>query len=123
MIDRGRLHRLTMIATAACAVGAGTAAVGWNRAAAGGVILGGALAVVPFLSWAYIAAWLEGSPKRKALAALLLIGKMGLYSAALYVFVTRPVVHPAGVMAGLTLVIFTYLTGALVAPKPAEVQP
>ncbi len=123
MINRAMLLRLSVIAAVVCVVGTGAALALFGPAVAGGVILGGFLGAVPFLSWTYIAAALEGTSSRKAVAVLLLAGKMALYAGAFYVFVTKQIVNPVGVMIGLFLVIFTFVAGSLMAPKPAEVRP
>lgn len=122
MINRAMLLRLSIIAAVVCVVATGAALALSGSAMAGGVVLGGLLGAIPFLSWTYIAGAMEGSNRRKALAVLLLLGKMLLYSGALYVFVARPIVNPVGVMVGIFVVVFTFITGSLMAPKPAEVR-
>ena len=117
MIDRAALTRLSLVAAVVCAVAAAVAfAIGGGRAA-GGVGVGAGLGLIPFLSWTYIVGAIESSPRLRLLAALLLLGKMGLYAVILYFTVTKHVVDPVGLMVGIGLVTFTFLTGTLMAPK------
>ena len=117
MIDRAALTRLSLVAAVVCAVAAAVAfAIGGGKAA-GGVAIGAVMGLIPFLSWTYIARAVEASPRHRLLAALLLIGKMGLYAVILYFTVSKHVVEPAGLMAGIGLVTLTFVTGTLLAPK------
>ena len=123
MIDRAALIKLTLIAAVVCAAGAAVSFGAWGGAVAGGVGVGALLGMVPFLSWSYAAGALEASPRRRALGVMLLVGKLGLYAAALYLTVAKALVHPAGVMAGLGVVAFIFITGSMMLPRPKEARP
>ncbi len=117
MIDRAILLKLTLVAVIVCTMAAGAALAVWGRAAAGGVAVGAALGLVPFLSWSFIASAIAASPRRRLLAVLLLIAKGALYAAVLYVTVTRKLVDPVGVTAGIGLASFTFIAGTLFGPR------
>jgi hypothetical protein len=125
MIDRTTLTRLVLVA-AVVLIGAGAASVAvWRSlAVAGGLATGFALGLFPFLSWAWIAKTGFATVSRRVAVVFLLLAKLSLYSGVLYVLVTRHLVHPAGVMAGIAVVAFTFCIGLLIVPRPSKaVQP
>ncbi len=125
MIDRTAVRRLTLVSAVLFAVaGAAALAVWRSPALAGGIALGFALGLTPFLSWTWIASGWDRPGRRAAAVAFLLI-KMALYAGALWLLVMRDVVSPAGVAVGLTIVVFTFVGGALLMPpaKPNGAHP
>ena len=121
MIDSRHLKRLLLGAAVLLLVSTGVAvALGAPVSFAGGLALGFALGALPFASWAWIAARGLKSPRARLLVVLLLVAKLGIYSGALYFFVTRSLVNPLGVMIGITGVVATVGIGALLPPAPAK---
>jgi hypothetical protein len=119
MIDRGGVRRLLGIAAllvflAAAAVWAATSSLSLP----GGLVLGFALGAIPFASWA----WVAGRARTRVVAALLLAVKLPLYAGVLYLFVTRRLVHPAGVLIGITAVVTVLSVGSFVgaSARPKE---
>lgn len=120
MIDARHLRRLlggsglllSLAALAALALGSPS----W----AAGLLLGYVLGAVPFASWAWIAARGMASGRNRALAALLMLGKFGLYAGLLYLLVTRELASPVGVMIGITAVVGVMSVGSLLQPAPTE---
>lgn len=114
MIDRALLRRLLGVAGAILAVAAGASWAVWGTwMVAGGLAVGFALGAIPFLSWGWILSWGLGGVKARALAVAVLSGKLLLYAGLLYFFVTRNLVHPAGVLAGITLVVAVLSIGVI----------
>jgi hypothetical protein len=123
MIDTPLLRRLLLLAGALLAVSAGAAlTVGRSPALAGGLALGFVLGAVPFASWAWIASRGLATRRNRVIAAVLVLSKLGLYSGGLYLMVTREVVNPVGVLAGLTGAVLVVSVGVLVGapPRPKE---
>jgi hypothetical protein len=120
MIDSVRLRRLLLIAAVLFLVASGVALVAGSVPLAGGLLLGFILGAAPFASWAWIAARGLRSTRARALAVALLAAKLALYAGALYLFVTKNLVNPIGVMAGVTGVVALVSIGALLAPAPAK---
>lgn len=123
MIDSLLLRRLLRLVGVLLVVSAGAALLmGRSPALAGGLALGFALGAVPFVSWAWIASRGLATRRNRAIAALLVLSKLGLYSGVLYLMVTREVVDPAGVLAGLTGSVLAVSVGAWVGapPRPKE---
>lgn len=114
MIDRALLRRLLAIAAAILAVATGASWAAWGTwAVPGGLAVGFALGAIPFLSWSWILSRGLGSGKARAFAVAVLAGKLLLYAGLLYLFVTRNLVHPAGVVAGITLVVAVFSIGSI----------
>lgn len=114
MIDRALLRRLLAIAAAILAVAAAGAWAAWGTwAVPGGLALGFVLGATPFLSWGWVLSRGLGGAKARALAVALLSGKLLLYAGALYLFVSRSLVHPAAVLAGITLVVAVFSVGSI----------
>jgi len=120
MIDSARLRRLLLVAALLFFLSAGVALLAGAPALAGGLLLGFGLGAAPFASWAWIASRGMKSPRARALAVVLLVTKLGLYAGALYVFVSRKLVDPIGVQAGITGVVAVMSIGALLVPAPAK---
>ncbi len=120
MIDSLRLKRLLLPAAVLFFIASGTAFLAGAPAWGGGLALGFALGALPFASWAWIAARGLKSPRARLLVVFLLVVKLGIYSGALYLFVTRHWVNPLGVMIGITGVVATVGIGALLPPAPAK---
>lgn len=120
MIDRARLKRLLLVAGVLFFITAGSALLAGFPKLGGGLALGFVLGALPFASWAWIATRGLRSPRARALAVVLLAVKMALYSGALYLFVTRELVHPVGVLVGITGVVAVVSVGALLPPAPAK---
>jgi hypothetical protein len=122
MIDSGHLKRLLLGAALLLLVSAGAAtALGAPPSFAGGLALGFLLGATPFASWTWILSRAMGTKRGRVLAVVLLIVKLALYSGALYVCVTRNLVNPVGVLAGMTGVGFILIAGSLWgAPAPAK---
>ena len=120
MIDRVRLKRPLLLAAVLFFIASGTAFLAGAPAFSGGLALGFVLGALPFASWAWIAARGLKSARARLLAVLLLITKLGIYSGALYLFVTRHLVNPAGVMVGITGVVATVSIGSFLPAAPAK---
>jgi hypothetical protein len=120
MIDSASLRRLLLLAAVLFLVASGVALVAGSAPLAGGLLLGFILGAAPFASWAWIAARGLKSTRARALAVVLLVAKLGLYAGALYLFVTRNLVRPVGVMVGITGVVVVVSIGALLRPAPAK---
>jgi hypothetical protein len=121
MIDQIRLRRLLLVAAALVASGTGVLlATGQPAAWAGGFWLGYLLGAIPFASWAWIVA--RGfSRGRRVGAVVLLAAKLGVYGAAIWFLVARPVVHPIAVFLGISAVVAVVVGGALALPaRPKE---
>jgi hypothetical protein len=116
MTDRHRLLRLFAVSAALLLVSAGAALAFGRPALAGGLALGFALGLAPFASWAWIASRGLESHRNRLLAVLVILAKLGLYAAALYV--ALPSVEPAGVFGGVTGVVGIFSIGLLLAPSP-----
>lgn len=112
--------RLLIPAALLSFLAAGIALLAGAPALAGGLLLGFALGALPFASWAWIASRGMKSARARALVVVLLAVKLALYAGALYLFVTRKLVDPIGVMAGITGVVAVFSIGALLAPAPAK---
>ena len=106
----GVLHLIA--AGIALAVGRGDVALGLG--------LGYVLGAVPFASWAWIATRGLSSSRARVLTVLLLIGKLGLYSGLLFLFVTRQIANPVAVMIGITAVVGIFCVGTLLQTTPKE---
>ena len=107
MTDHILLRRLGVATLGLLLVSIGVAAVGWRSPAlVGGLALGFALGAFPFASWAWVLSRGLVSGRSRSLAVFLLVLKLGLYSGALYVCVTRKLVDPVGVMVGITEIVF-----------------
>ena len=120
MIDSARLKRLLLLAAVLFLAASGVSALAGSIPLAGGLLLGFALGAAPFASWAWIAARGMKSGRSRVLAVVLLATKLGLYAGALYLFVTRKLVNPIGVFAGITGVVAILGVGALITPEPAK---
>ena len=120
MIDSARLRRLLLLAALLFFLSAGIAFSGGFPGMAGGLLLGFGLGALPFASWGWIAARGMKSARARALVVVLLVVKLGLYAGALYFFVTRKLVDPMGVMAGITGVVAILTIGVLLVPAPAK---
>lgn len=114
MIDRTAIRRLTLVSALLFGVVAAfTAAVWRSPALTGGVAVGFVMGLAPFLSWAWLAQGGFESVRRRILALVLVAGKLAFYSGVLYLTVTRELVTPAGVLAGLTVTVFSFAVGSL----------
>lgn len=117
MIDSGRIARLlaaSALLTALLAAGAG---ILWKSAAlASGLGVGFLLGAAPFASWAWIASRVMRGVRTRALAAFLIVTKLGLYSLTLWLTVSKKLVDPAGILAGMSAVVFVLIGGSLLAP-------
>jgi hypothetical protein len=122
MIDGARIRRSLVAAALFSALAAGgTLLLGQAGGIAGGLLLGAGLGALPFASWSWVAARGLASRRARALAVVLLAGKLALYGGVLFLLVTRPVVSPVAVMIGITLTSFIVVAGALVgAPAKAK---
>jgi hypothetical protein len=118
MIDSALLKRLLLLAAALFALSAAGLLIAGLPAFAGGLGLGYVLGALPFASWAWIATRGFESKRNRVLAAVLMFGKLGVYSGALYLCVTRNLVNPVGVLVGVTGVAFIVIVGGLLAPAP-----
>lgn len=126
MIDRTAVKRLTLVSAVLFVLASAVAFAVWRSPAVlGGLALGFALGLVPFLSWSWMAHGGFSTARRRAGSIALLVAKLAVYAAALYVLVMRPVVDPAGAFAGITIVVFTFAGGALLLPpaRPDGVRP
>jgi len=114
MINGTLLRRLLSLSGALLVLACGAAlAVGRSPALAGGLALGFGLGAAPFASWAWIASRGLATRRNRIIAALIVLAKLGVYSGALYLLVTREVVNPVGVLGGLTGVVLVVCVGAL----------
>ncbi|HEV3028879.1 MAG TPA: hypothetical protein VG457_14975 [Planctomycetota bacterium] len=121
MIDNALLKRLLIVAAALLMISAGAAlAFGAPVAVAGGMVLGFLLGAVPVASWAWVAPRiLQG--RSRGLAVLLLFLKLAFYAGALYLGIYKSLVHPVGVLAGMTGVGTVLILGILLrSPGPAK---
>jgi hypothetical protein len=120
MIDSAHLKRL-LLGTAALFLVASAAAValGAPLSFAGGLALGYFLGAAPFASWTWVLSRAMGSQRGTLIAVLLLAAKLAIYSGALYLCVTRTLVHPVGVLAGITTVALVLILGSLLGRAPA----
>ena len=122
MIDSAQLKRLLLAAAVLFFIASGVALLAGSPRLAAGFGLGFALGALPFASWAWIASRGMKSARTRALTVVLLALKLGLYAGLLYVFVTRKLVEPLGVVVGITGVVATMTVGALLAPRPAPAK-
>src|SRR5881394_2503328 len=114
MIDAAQLKRLLLLAALLLLVSAGASvALGAPLSVAGGLALGYALGAAPVASWAWIVHRALASRRGKVLAVLLLMLKLAFYSGALYLGVTRELVSPVGVFAGMLGVLLVLIVGVL----------
>jgi hypothetical protein len=120
MIDSARLRRLLLASAVLFFLASGVACAGGLPRLAGGLLVGLFLGAAPFASWAWIAARGMGSTRARALTVVLLVLKLGLYAGTLWLFVTRRLVEPVGVLAGVTGVVAVLTVGTLLAPSPAK---
>ena len=120
MIDTARLKQLLLIAAVLVFIASGALLLAGMPATAGGLGVGFGLGALPFASWAWIASRSMKSTRVRILTALLLVSKLGIYSGALYLTVSRKLVNPLGVMIGITAVVATVLLGSLLPPAPAK---
>ena len=120
MIDSVRLKGPLLVAAALFFIASAVALLAGAPALAGGFALGFALGALPFASWAWIASRGLKSARARLLTVVLLACKLAVYSGALYLFVTRGLVNPVGVMIGITGVVATVGVGTLIAPAPAK---
>jgi hypothetical protein len=107
MIDRSLILRLSIVCAVVCVAAAGAGAALHSLAFAGGILLGGAVGLAPFLTWAWAA-----RTKRRKLLPLLFFAKLAVYSGLFYLFVTRAAVNPFAVFIGITLSIAVCVVGA-----------
>ena len=114
MIDSAQLKRLLLGAAALLLVTAAVSlALGVAPSFAGGLGLGFVLGATPVASWAWIVQRALASSRGKILAVVLLTVKMAFYSGALYLGVTRELVSPVGVFAGMMGVLLVLIVGVL----------
>jgi len=114
MIDGAQLKRLLLAAALLLLVSAGaSAAFGAPLSVAGGLALGYILGAAPVASWAWIVQRAMASRTGRILAAVLLVLKLAFYSGALYLGVTRELVSPVGVFAGMMGVLLVLIVGVL----------
>lgn len=109
MVDRTFLVRTSWIAAVLCLLAAGVGLAADSAAMAGGIAFGGALGLTPFVSWSL----LLRAARAKTWVVLLLVGKLGAYSAGLYFLVTKGVVRPLGVFLGMTAVILVWIAASI----------
>ena len=120
MIDRTRLRRLLLIAVVLFLLSAGAAfAFTQSLAFPGGLLLGFLLGIAPFASWSWILSRALATRTGQILTVVLLVAKIGIYGGLLYVFVTRDLVNPVGVLIGLTGVVGVMTIGMLLPPTKA----
>lgn len=120
MIDRTRLRRLLLIAVVLFLISAGAAfAIRQSLALIGGLFLGFLLGAAPFASWAWILSRGLWSRRLVLLTVVLLAAKLGVYGVLLYLFVTREIVNPVGVVVGITEVVAVMTIGMLL-PGPTK---
>jgi hypothetical protein len=123
MIDSRLLRKLLTLSGALLSLAAVLAAALGHLPFAGGLLLGFVLGALPVVSWAWLAARGLQTRRARALAVVLTVAKLALYPALLFVLVTRPVVNPVAVFAGITGVVAVLSIGALLGPGavPKEV--
>ena len=119
MIDARHLRRLLLISVALLSAAAVVVAALGYLPFAGGLLTGLFLGAFPAASWAWIASRSLASRRNRILAALLVVGKLALYSGLLYVVVAWKAVEPVAVFVGITGVVAVLTVGSLVAPKEA----
>ncbi len=123
MIDRVLVGRLLGLSGILVFLGAaGVLAFARSLPFAGGLVLGYVLGAIPFASWTWIAGRGLSGRSSRLLTVLLLGVKLALYAGVLFVFVTRRLVNPVGVLVGITVVVAVLPLGSLVrAPdRPKE---
>ena len=121
MIDSALLRRLLLIAAALLVIAAGACVLSGAPRVAGGLGLGFLLGAAPFASWSWVLSRAMNSKRGRALAAVLMILKFGAYAGAMYLLITRDLVNPVGVLAGMLGVGAVLLVGVLWgAPAPAK---
>jgi hypothetical protein len=113
MIDGAQLKRLLLVAAALLLVAAVASIAVGAVSFAGGLGLGYVLGATPVATWSWIARRALASTRGKILAVVLLIVKMAFYSGALYLGVTRQLVSPVGVFAGMLGVLLVLIVGVL----------
>lgn len=125
MIDSVHLKRLLLVTAALLLVSAGAVAALGAPAIAGGLVLGWVLGAAPFISWSWIVTRALLTRRGRLLAVLLLALKLAVYSGALYLCVTRAIVSPVGVFAGMTGVALILILGCVwhAPPAPAKETP
>ena len=119
MIDSRLLRKLLTLSGVLLSLAAVVAAALGNLPFAGGLLLGLLLGALPVLSWSWLAARGLQSRRNRTLAVVLTVAKLALYPALLFVLVTRPVVNPVAVFAGITGVVAVLSIGALLGPGAA----
>lgn len=116
MIDQTLVKRLSLLAGVLLLVAAAAASILVSPSFGGGILLGGLVGGITFLSWI----WFSNARKSKPFATLLLVVKLGLYGGLFYLFVTTSLVHPVAVFLGITGISAVYATGvfnALSSPR------
>jgi hypothetical protein len=119
MIDARHLRRLLLISCALLSAAAVVVAALGRLPFAGGLLTGLFLGAFPAASWTWIASRGLASRRNRILAAVLVVGKLGLYSGLLYLVVSQKVVDPVAVFVGITGVVAVLTVGSLFAPKEA----
>ena len=117
MIDARHLRRLLLISCALLSAAAVVVAALGHLPFAGGLLTGLFLGAFPAASWTWIASRGFESKRNRILAAVLVVGKLALYSGLLYLVVTQKVVDPIAVFVGITGVVAVLTVGSLLAPK------
>lgn len=118
MIEGVYLKRLLLGTAVLLTLSGGAAlAMGASAAFVGGLALGYVLGALPFASWTWVLSRALSSRRGRALSVLLLAGKLGLYSALLFVGVIRLKAHPVGILIGMTTVVFALAAGCLWRPS------
>ena len=121
MIDARHLRRLLLISAALLSAAALAVAALGRLPFAGGLLTGLFLGAFPAASWTWIASRGLASKRNRILAAVLVGGKLFLYSALLYLVVSQKVVDPIAVFVGITGVVAVLTVGSLFAPsRPKE---
>jgi len=114
MIDGAQLKRLLLVAAALLLLAAAASlAAGAGLGFAAGLALGYVLGATPVATWAWIVHRALASKRGKILAVVLLLVKMAFYAGALYLGVTRELVSPVGVFAGMLGVLLVLIVGVL----------
>ena len=113
MIDGAQLKRLLLVAAALLLVAAAASLAAGAASFAAGLGLGYVLGATPVATWAWIVHRALASSRGKILAVVLLVVKMAFYSGALYLGVTRELVSPVGVFAGMLGVLLVLIVGVL----------
>ena len=85
----------------------GAASIWVSPAFGGGILLGGIVGAITFLSWI----WFTNARKSKPFATMLLFAKLGIYGGLFYLFVTTSMVHPIAVFLGITGISAVYVIG------------